>query len=102
MGGKGVWKVESQPGGDLLVQHAAAADAPERLPFDEFLARCETYFACGRPMVDQPFQERLPEGMIRVYLNRDAFPEFAIAHGCTRSPRPDPHQLSRRVNTPDI
>lgn len=71
MGGHGVWKVERQSGSDVLVQHAAAANAPERLPLDKFLARCETYFEGGGSMVDQPFQNRLPEGMIRVYLSQD-------------------------------
>jgi len=70
MGGHGVWKVESQSGRDVLVQHAAAANAPERMLLDEFLGRCETYFDGGGPMVDQPFQDRLPEGMIRVYLSQ--------------------------------
>ena len=70
MGGHGVWKVESLRGRDVLVQHAAAANAPERMLLDEFLGRCETYFDGGGPMVDQPFQDRLPEGMIRVYLSQ--------------------------------
>src|SRR5262249_57858237 len=31
----------------------------------EFMARCEPYFARGGCIVDQPFQPRLPDGMIR-------------------------------------
>jgi hypothetical protein len=36
-----------------------------------FCARCEQYFAGGGRMIDQEYQERLPEGMIRCYLVHD-------------------------------
>jgi hypothetical protein len=32
------------------------------------MARCEIYFAWGGCIIDQPFQPRLPEGMIRCYM----------------------------------
>jgi hypothetical protein len=38
---------------------------------DAFLERCEIYFEDGGLIVDQPFQPRLPEGMIRCYVGRD-------------------------------
>jgi hypothetical protein len=41
------------------------------MPLREFMARCETYFAWGGCIVDQPFQPRLPEGMIRCYMGAD-------------------------------
>ena len=34
----------------------------------EFLQRCEAYFADGGCIIDQPFQPRLPDGMIRCYM----------------------------------
>jgi hypothetical protein len=37
----------------------------------EFLARCEPCFAHGGLIVDQPFQPRLPDGMIRCYMATD-------------------------------
>jgi hypothetical protein len=74
MGGQGVWKVEvdggSPDGSHLNVQHAAGAAASERVSFDAFVARCRRYFADG-PIVEQPFQGRLAEGMIRSYLVHD-------------------------------
>jgi hypothetical protein len=35
------------------------------------MARCEPYFGWGGAIVDQPFQPRLPEGMIRCYMGTD-------------------------------
>jgi hypothetical protein len=76
MGGNGVWKVElDDPNGDgdtmLRVQHALRGSVPERLSLDEFVARCEPYFAGDGLMVEQPYQARLGEGLIRVYLTHD-------------------------------
>jgi hypothetical protein len=76
MGGNGVWKVElDDPNSDgqtmLRVQHAARESVPERLSLDEFVARCEPYFAGEGLMVEQPFQTRLGEGLIRVYMTHD-------------------------------
>jgi hypothetical protein len=70
MGGNGVWKVETAEGG-LLVQHAVRDAKPEHVTLDEFATRCEGYFAGPGRMVEQPFQNRLEEGMIRVYLTHD-------------------------------
>jgi hypothetical protein len=43
---------------------------PEELPLTEFMTRCEPYFADGC-IVDQPYQPRLPDGMIRCYMGVD-------------------------------
>jgi hypothetical protein len=37
----------------------------------EFITRCEGYFAADGRIVDQPFQSRLPDGMIRCYMGID-------------------------------
>jgi hypothetical protein len=73
MGGLGVWKLEASTEGkdDILVQHAAGREPPERVALDGFLTTCEPYFAGNAPMVAQPFQPRLGEGMIRAYLTHD-------------------------------
>jgi hypothetical protein len=75
-GGQGIWKVElvSARAGDgsvVRVLEALRASVPEELPLAEFMARCGIYFASDGCIVDQPFQPRLPEGMIRCYMGTD-------------------------------
>ncbi|HEV2100273.1 MAG TPA: Cj0069 family protein [Stellaceae bacterium] len=75
-GGQGVWKVELVAGlaGDttiVRVLHALRGSSPEEMRLAEFMARCEGYFAADGCVVDQPFQPRLPEGMIRCYMGAD-------------------------------
>jgi hypothetical protein len=71
-GGQGIWKVERLGDGtQVRVLHALRGSLPEELPLDDFLARCEAYFAGEGRIVDQAFQPRLPEGMTRCYLSRD-------------------------------
>jgi hypothetical protein len=77
MGGTGVWKVELAGDSLVRVQHAAHDNVEEELRLGEFVQRCEPYFAGPGRMIDQPFQERLAEGMIRVYLTHDEVVGFA-------------------------
>jgi hypothetical protein len=78
MGGDGVWKVEAaDASGEVYVQHAKQGSVPEPLLLDEFVQRCEPYFGRTGLMVEQPFQPRLDEGMIRVYLTHDRVVGFA-------------------------
>jgi hypothetical protein len=75
-GGQGVWKVElvSEPAGKasvVRVLQALRGSVPEELPLAEFMSRCDTYFATDGFIVDQPFQARLPDGMIRCYMGAD-------------------------------
>lgn len=74
--GQGVWKVEALPGSggaDALVRilQASRGSVPEDVPLAEFIARCDGYFMPGGCIVDQPFEPRLPEGMIRCYVGVD-------------------------------
>jgi hypothetical protein len=71
MGGTGVWKVAADGATSVVVQHAAGGSAPERESLAGFLGRCEPYFAGTGLIVEQPYQDRLPEGMIRAYLTHD-------------------------------
>jgi hypothetical protein len=71
MGGAGVWKIEMDGPGWVIVQHASGGAAPERESLEGFLRRCDPYFAGTGLVVEQPYQERLPEGMIRAYLTHD-------------------------------
>jgi hypothetical protein len=89
MGGEGVWKVERGAPGDLRVLHAASASAPEDIELDAFAARCAPYFENGGLMVEQPFQPRLAEGMIRVYMSHDEVVGFA-------------HQYPRGLLDPEV
>jgi hypothetical protein len=72
-GGQGVWKVELLSGSSDIVQvlHAQRGSIPKELPLRDFMARCEPYFGWGGCIIDQPFQPRLPEGMIRCYMGVD-------------------------------
>jgi hypothetical protein len=75
-GGQGVWKVEQidpLPGGAAAVRvlHARRGSVSEELALSEFMGRCEAYFTPDGCIVDQPFQPRLPDGMIRCYMGAD-------------------------------
>ena len=75
-GGQGVWKVEAvseQVGPEARVQvlHARRGSVPEEMALGDFMARCEAYLTDDGCIVDQPFQSRLPDGMIRCYMAAD-------------------------------
>lgn len=84
-GGNGIWKVEL-PGGKpgpagpdtvVRVQDARARDgSAELVPLGEFMRRCEEYFAWSGCLVDQVFQDRLADGMIRCYFTQDEVAGF--------------------------
>ena len=75
-GGEGVWKVEfvSETGHDgaiVRVLHAPRGSVPQEMPLVDFMSWCEPYFANNGCIIDQPFQVRLPDGMIRCYMGAD-------------------------------
>ncbi|HEY1259898.1 MAG TPA: Cj0069 family protein [Stellaceae bacterium] len=75
-GGQGVWKVEpvsASPAGTGIVRvlEAARGSAPQEMPLDAFIECCGAYIAADGCILDQPFQPRLPEGMIRCYMGAD-------------------------------
>lgn len=69
-GGQGVWKVERLPTFPMIRVLDATKDAPEELTLDDFLRRCAEYFE-GGSVIDQPFQPRLSEGVVRCYMAGD-------------------------------
>jgi len=72
-GGHGVWKVEalaSLRDRPMVRVLDATKDASEELALDEFLKRCIEYFEDGC-VIDQPFQRRLTEGVVRCYMAGD-------------------------------
>lgn len=76
-GGQGVWKVELIEGlaagedAPVEVLHAQRGSEIEHMRLGDLMDRCEGYFAGAGRLIDQPFQARLPEGMIRCYLVQD-------------------------------
>src|SRR3546814_615845 len=69
-GGRGVWRVEvADRGGGaqpiVSVLHAARDSVPFKIPLDALIARFAPYFERGECLIDQPFQPRLGDGMIR-------------------------------------
>ncbi|MDP3854802.1 Cj0069 family protein [Phenylobacterium sp.] len=70
-GGIGVWKVEFLDAGMARVQEARGEAEPRILPLRAFLYECRAYFDGGGKLIDQAFQPRLPEGMIRCYMSED-------------------------------
>lgn len=77
-GGQGVWKVEllanaaSAPGPDapVRIQHALRGSTPREVSLGAFMDRyAADYLKGDGPIIDQAFQPRLPEGMIRSYLS---------------------------------
>ncbi len=87
-GGEGVWKVQlpmSAPVGVVTlpehetivsVRHAKRGCIEEQITLGEFFGRSEQYFVADDRMIDQEYQERLPEGMIRCYLVHDKVAGF--------------------------
>ena len=69
-GGLGVWKVELDDRSETIVRvrHAVSGAVEERLAIGEFCVRCAGYFAAAGGMLDQAYQPRLTEGMVRCYL----------------------------------
>lgn len=99
-GGNGVWKVEfpdgrpgpADPSVAVRVQDAATKDgSAEVLTLESFMRRCEGYFAWSGSLVDQVFQERLGDGMLRCYFSHDQVVGF-----CHQWPKAllddDPHR----------
>ena len=78
-GGQGVWKVElisnvgpnPESGAPVRVLHALRGSVPEDLSLGAFMQRCRPYFVGDGRIIDQAFQPRLPEGMVRCYLSRN-------------------------------
>jgi hypothetical protein len=73
--GDGIWQValqdEAQRGTTkplLVVLHAVRDSLPQTMTVDAFSDLCRPYFEHAGAMIDQAFQPRLAEGMIRCYM----------------------------------
>lgn len=77
--GIGVWRIQaiqpspSEPAMRVRVRHAQRGSIEQTMTLDEFLTLCDSegYFEGNGKMIDQAYQRRLPEGMIRAYLVQD-------------------------------
>ena len=69
-GGQGVWKVERLPTSSMIRVLDATKDHLEEVTLDDFLRRCAEYFE-NDSVIDQPFQPRLSEGVVRCYMAGD-------------------------------
>ena len=76
-GGNGVWKIEAADAATsarvsrVRIRHARRGSLEEETSLGEFIERCAPYFDGEGRMVDQPFQPRLIDGMVRCYLVHD-------------------------------
>jgi len=65
-----VWKVSLLANGYVKLQQATDRDGRfTQSTLAEFVASCEPYFAGGARIVDQAFQPRIVEGMVRCYMS---------------------------------
>lgn len=88
-GGIGVWKVEAAGGAEVTVQEAKGGSEPRRMPLADFIAeRAAADFGEAGGLVDQPFQPRHLEGMIRCYMSGDRVAGFG-------------HQMVRALAAPE-
>jgi hypothetical protein len=78
--GIGVWRVEQAGDGLLTVQHAQRGSAAQRMDLATLKATLAPYFepASGGHMIDQAWQPRLAEGMVRAYLVEDRVTGFGL------------------------
>ena len=68
-GGIGVWNVEQMGGTEVRVQEAKGGSEPRTLPLAAFMAERTSEFDAGGGLVDQAFQPRHLEGMVRCYMS---------------------------------
>jgi hypothetical protein len=79
--GGGVWKVERDPhagGIAVRVRHAQRGSVEEGCTVDDFCRTCEPYFMNDGGVIDQVWQPRLSEGMVRCYLVHDRVEGFGL------------------------
>jgi hypothetical protein len=87
--GIGVWRVERWGDGGLTVRHAQRGSTPQRMDMRTLQATLAPYFepAAGGHMLDQAWQPRLAEGMVRAYLVEDRVAGFG--HQAVNALHPD-------------
>jgi hypothetical protein len=66
--GGGIWKFTAHDSEHVLLRHAERGCPEELLTFDDAVGRMRLYFESGHSMFEQPYQQRIGEGMVRIYL----------------------------------
>lgn len=121
-GGDGVWKVALATTAEvksdaplatlktrLRVRHAKRGSIETEMDLGAFYKICEPYFSAGGKMIDQAYQTRLPEGMVRCYLVQGRVAGFGhqavnalypapVGAPPTEAPQPGP----RHYHPPDM
>jgi hypothetical protein len=87
-GGIGVWKVEAAGERQVTVKEARGGAEPRVMPLSDFIAEREGDFGEAGGLVEQPFQPRHLEGMVRCYMAGDRVAGFG-------------HQLVRALADPE-
>lgn len=123
--GSGVWKIEAlerpkrtgdrlsaeplSPETPVRVRHARRGSSEQVMRLGEFLEQCEPYFNGSGKMLDQAYQTRLPDGMIRCYLVHDKVAGFGHQAINALYPAPDgappaeaPQPGPRLYHPPDL
>ena len=75
-GGFGVWKVTTQSDGGVEILSARSEELPRTVSLADFMAERGQDFKMGGGLVDQPFQARHLEGMVRCYMSGDRVAGF--------------------------
>jgi len=79
-GGIGVWKVEAvdprAAATRVRVRHALRGSQESEERLDEFVMRCAEYFQGDGRIIDQLYQPRLTDGIVRCYQVRDRVAGF--------------------------
>jgi hypothetical protein len=79
--GIGVWRIENDKHSPLLrVRHAQRGSVEQQMELQELLRLMAPYFEVenGGHMVDQAWQPRMAEGMVRAYLVEDRVVGFGV------------------------
>jgi hypothetical protein len=87
-GGIGVWKVEATGQGQVAVKEARGGAEPRVMLLADFIAERGGDFGEAGGLVEQPFQPRHLEGMVRCYMAADRVAGFG-------------HQLVRALADPE-
>jgi hypothetical protein len=77
-GGQGVWRVTLMGENTVRLQEATHRDGTAgEMPLADFLDRCKSYFTGEGRLIDQAFQPRVAEGMVRCYMSGNTLVGFA-------------------------
>jgi hypothetical protein len=101
--GIGVWRVEDAGDGALTVQHAQRGSTRQRMDLAALATTLAPYFepGAGGHMIDQAWQPRLAEGMVRAYMVEDRVTGFGVqAVNALHPEAPVPGQ--RLYHDPDL